>query len=67
MNHSFDIYPLPPEPDLSDYKDLQRWTKWFAWDRKRERACWARTRTTPDGHVEWTEWWAFNRRYWAGA
>ncbi len=36
MNHSFDYQDFcEPEPSLADYSDLNRWTKWNAWDRRR--------------------------------
>lgn len=65
MNKSLNVYDwLPPEPTLTDYRDLQRWDKWFAWDRKREKHCWAKTVTHADGRCELAYWWRLNRRYW---
>jgi hypothetical protein len=39
------------EPGL-DYRDLQRWDKWFAWERRRNnRCCFTNRHEQPDGHV----------------
>lgn len=67
MNNSLAVYAFAgEEPNVlrGSEADLQRWDRWFAWDRRMEKACWAKTYTTPTGHVHQQWWYANQRRYW---
>lgn len=55
MNNSFNYNDISGcEPDVSDFKDLQRWTKWNAWHRKRNNSCcWSCCNIDANGFVHY--------------